>query len=45
MKQQSAWMNHLQEVYKNGKQQNGEFKFKDAMKQAKQSYQKQQGGK
>ena len=44
MRQQTAWMQHLQQTYKNGKQQNAEYKYSQAMKDAKKDYKKQQGG-
>lgn len=39
-KPKSAWMTHLEKVYKDGKKKNADYKYSDAMKDAKKSYKK-----
>lgn len=39
----TAWMTHLDKVFKEGKKKNKDYKYKDAMKDAKKTYKK--GGK
>lgn len=41
--EKSDWMKHLDKVFKDGKKKNGDYKYKDAMKDAKKTYKK--GGK
>tara|TARA_R110001632_G_scaffold89742_3_gene193309 strand:- start:1018 stop:1173 length:156 start_codon:yes stop_codon:yes gene_type:complete len=36
----TAWMIHLDKVYKDGKKKNKDYKYSDAMKDAKKTYKK-----
>lgn len=39
-KPKTAWMTHLDKVYKDGKKKKADYKYSDAMKDAKKSYKK-----
>lgn len=38
--EKSDWMKHLDKVFKDGKKKNKDYKYKDAMKDAKKTYKK-----